>query len=351
MNRKGYIGALLLALYASLSFAQQGIPIDTVCIFDPPSRLAVTSQGTMQFKWSVGQGVITSNPIDSSVVMVSWANGSAGLHTVKVVALDSQLECPGDTSEALVLVTAPQIAKAKFPEIACQGEEVVLESNIAGDFMWKGGSTNRFQSFIAKADTTTYLISLNGSCTNDTIEFSVKVNSTPTAGISLAPDTVIFGEEMNLFFRGLANTSDNIEWFLNDQFIDVGRAIKIEFSSLGKSEIMQIVTNGNCSDTAYHDIYIDDQFRAHFPNAFTPNGDGNNDLWFFDGVGHKSYDATVFNRWGGVIYNWNNTSQLQAWDGTESGQLSPEGTYVYKVGIEDMRGQMHYFTDYFTLIR
>lgn len=351
MKRKGYIGAIFLALCASLGFAQAQVPIDTVCIFDPPSRLAVPHQANVRFAWSVGQGQITSNPMDSNVVMVSWANASAGLHTVKVHAISEENGCPGDTSEALVLVTAPRTARAKYPTAVCEGDVVILESSINGKFMWKGGSTNRYQSFVAHSDTATYLIALNESCANDTVAFSIKVDPKPEARISRVPDTVIYGDELSLYFQGNANTDAIIDWYLNGQWVDQGRAIDLSFYQFGKNEIMQIVSNGNCLDTIYDYLYVDDEFTAHFPNAFTPNGDGKNDIWNFSGVGHRSYVAGVYNRWGEVIYRWTETSTQKGWDGLEAGLPSLQGSYVYKVEIEDMRGEMHYYTNYFTLLR
>jgi len=351
LNRKGYIGIIILALYASLGLAQSQVPIDTVCIFDPASRYAVPQQADMRYEWSVGQGQITSNPTDSNVIWVSWANASAGLHTLRVVAIDAQSNCPGDTSEALVLVTAPKTARAKYPDEACVGDVIILESSISGSFMWKGGSTNRYQSFVATSDTSTYLIALNGSCANDTVAFTIRVNESPEGRISRVPDTVIYGNELKLYFQGQASNEAIIDWYLNGAWVDQGRAIELEFYTFGKNEIMQVVSNGNCMDTVYKYLYVDDEFTAHFPNAFTPNKDGRNDIWNFTGVGHKSYVAGVYNRWGELIYQWTETSNQKGWDGTENGQPSLQGSYVYKVEIEDMRGKMHYYTNYLTLLR
>ena len=112
MNRKGYIGLLVLTLYASLSFAQQAL--DTVCIYDPPNRLAVPFQAGMKYQWSVGQGKIVGRS-DSNVVQIDWSNASAGVHGISVYAYSDTLLCPGDTSLALIRVTAPSTALAKFP--------------------------------------------------------------------------------------------------------------------------------------------------------------------------------------------------------------------------------------------
>ncbi|MEP7229840.1 MAG: T9SS type B sorting domain-containing protein [Ginsengibacter sp.] len=68
----------------------------------------------------------------------------------------------------------------------------------------------------------------------------------------------------------------------------------------------------------------------YIPNAFTPNGDGINDLWkipFLD----PEYDANVrvFNRYGQLIYQA--TGEVVAWDGKFHGGIQPAGTYIYLV--------------------
>lgn len=326
------------------------VPIDTVCVFDGPSRYAVPYQSGLKFNWSVGLGQITSSPIDSNVIWVSWANAPAGLQRISANVEGNVGSC-GDSSEALVMVTAPQTARAKFPNSVCEGDVVILESSINGAFMWKGGSTNRYQSFVASSDTSTYLIALNGSCANDTVAFKIEVNASPEARISRVPDTLIYGNELSLTFMGSASQNAIIDWYLNGQWYDQGQAVKMQFLTFGKNEIMQVVTNGNCMDTVYKYLYVDDEFSAHFPNAFTPNGDGRNEIWNFKGVGHKSYTAGVYNRWGELIYQWTETSDQKGWDGTENMQKSIQGSFVYKAEIEDMRGEMHYYTGYFTLLR
>lgn len=66
------------------------------------------------------------------------------------------------------------------------------------------------------------------------------------------------------------------------------------------------------------------------PNAFTPNGDGRNDVFkalFYGEV--QSFSLKIFNRWGQEIYS---TVELQkGWDGRVNGKLQETGTYVYLV--------------------
>ncbi|MEM6348439.1 MAG: gliding motility-associated C-terminal domain-containing protein [Bacteroidota bacterium] len=66
------------------------------------------------------------------------------------------------------------------------------------------------------------------------------------------------------------------------------------------------------------------------PSAFTPNGDGTNDEYFFKGEGVPEMTAIIFDRWGAEIIRFNALDQT--WDGrTASGQTVPEGVYVYRL--------------------
>jgi gliding motility-associated-like protein len=67
------------------------------------------------------------------------------------------------------------------------------------------------------------------------------------------------------------------------------------------------------------------------PNAFSPNGDGLNDVFKpvqrYDYV--SSYHFSVYSRWGELIFE---TSDIeQGWDGNHKGKLAPLGSYVYRI--------------------
>ncbi|MBC7412283.1 MAG: gliding motility-associated C-terminal domain-containing protein, partial [Bacteroidia bacterium] len=58
-------------------------------------------------------------------------------------------------------------------------------------------------------------------------------------------------------------------------------------------------------------------------NAFSPNGDGKNDLFL------KGLDLTIFNRWGQILFTGN-----QGWDGKYNGSDVNAGTYYYTVKVK-----------------
>jgi gliding motility-associated-like protein len=83
-------------------------------------------------------------------------------------------------------------------------------------------------------------------------------------------------------------------------------------------------------------------YRVYQPNAFSPNGDGDNDL-FTLGLGTNAKaiaSLAIFDRWGGAVYQYpENTQQEAGWDGTRNGQPMPTGIYVYHAEIEFQDGK------------
>ena len=71
------------------------------------------------------------------------------------------------------------------------------------------------------------------------------------------------------------------------------------------------------------------------PNAFTPNGDGIDDIFRIPPqvapATIKSF--SVFNRWGQKIFYTENGGK--GWDGTLNGQMQPEGSYVWMIQYTD----------------
>jgi gliding motility-associated-like protein len=94
--------------------------------------------------------------------------------------------------------------------------------------------------------------------------------------------------------------------------------------------------------TAYNSIgcYSQDSIKVFFnkigssdiylPTAFTPNGDGKNDLFRLISTGANTVKVfSVFNRWGELVFTTNNISQ--GWDGTFKGVLQEPGAYYWYV--------------------
>lgn len=69
--------------------------------------------------------------------------------------------------------------------------------------------------------------------------------------------------------------------------------------------------------------------KIFFPNAFTPNGDGRNDVFGPSVTGSLiKYDFAVYNRWGQIIFH--NNSSSQGWDGNASSHSQGTGIYIWR---------------------
>lgn len=95
-------------------------------------------------------------------------------------------------------------------------------------------------------------------------------------------------------------------------------------------------------------VVLDPEFFV--ANAFTPNGDGINDMFTIEGHFLEQVNFVLYNRWGQQIYQSN--TLVGGWDGTTfSGQPAPEGSYVYLVRGKGYSGQQIHRSGTITLIR
>nr|MDA3909900.1 gliding motility-associated C-terminal domain-containing protein [Bacteroidales bacterium] len=71
------------------------------------------------------------------------------------------------------------------------------------------------------------------------------------------------------------------------------------------------------------------------PDAFTPNGDDNNDTWIIENLDlFNRYHVQVFNRWGQALYEGKPGSE--PWDGTTTeGKPAPTGSYIYIINLHN----------------
>ncbi len=101
--------------------------------------------------------------------------------------------------------------------------------------------------------------------------------------------------------------------------------------------ITHVVTNSfGCTDTATLSLFVDGIYPISVPSAFTPNGDGRNDILLVKGGPVSELDFKVYNEWGKIVFSSNN--QGDGWDGKYKGVDQPVGTYVYVVIATTLNG-------------
>jgi len=110
------------------------------------------------------------------------------------------------------------------------------------------------------------------------------------------------------------------------------------------------VTNKCGIDTDTVIIYPDCNTALYIPSAFTPNGDGRNDIFKIAAMqGQKLVDMSIYNRWGQLIFRTKDVSK--GWDGTINGKLPGTETFVYTVSYINLEGKAKFISGTVSLIR
>ena len=181
----------------------------------------------------------------------------------------------------------------------------------------------------------------------------IRLRPTPIAGFSFSPNEVT---ELN---SGVQFTDESVDasfynWFFNNEAEAFDANPYYEFADTGRVFVTQVVEHiEGCLDTLTKIIDVSPFCSWFFPNAFTPNGDGTNDL--FHGTGYEqnitNYKLFIYNRWGELIFE--TTDLKEGWNGKKRniGQDSPQGGYVYIAELNGPRNTFKRFEGIVTLLR
>ena len=166
----------------------------------------------------------------------------------------------------------------------------------------------------------------------------------PESPVVLAPGEDYSGAAP-LVFEFSANVEDasnlRFEWnfaedpeFKNTFMVRFDEVTQFTFKQSGKFYVRLQATRVDTGDELIPSepfIIQIAESELKVPNAFSPNGDGINDVFK---VSHKSlvkFKAVIFNIWGQKIYEWGLHNIDQGWDGTAHGKQVPEGVYYIMV--------------------
>ncbi len=102
--------------------------------------------------------------------------------------------------------------------------------------------------------------------------------------------------------------------------------------------IVHVASEAGCEGDDTINVWVVNQSAIFVPSAFSPNGDGRNDLLRPFGIGYSRVNYfRIFNRWGQQVFY--GTDFSQGWDGAYQGQTSDIGTYYWMLSVTDRRGQ------------
>jgi gliding motility-associated-like protein len=105
-----------------------------------------------------------------------------------------------------------------------------------------------------------------------------------------------------------------------------------------------------CDDSKRYDFTIAQSSSIVLPNVFTPNYDGNNDVFIPITKGISGLKGWIYNRYGAIVTTWD--TPKGGWDGhTTSGEESPDGVYFVFIDAWGFDGQIYKLKGTVTLLR
>lgn len=217
----------------------------------------------------------------------------------------------------------------------CFGDEATLTASVTGggNITWWNAATggtllgtgNTLNTGELTSTTTFYAeaTSANG-CASLTGRLPVTVNVSPLPTVTLTTDATNNTIFINQALTAIAEPEEysQYEFFLNGNQVQIDSINTWASSILEDGDIISVIaTDGGCvGEEVEITIIVSD-----YPNAFTPNGDGRNDVFM------ASFDLVIINRWGQELY-----SGMDGWDGTFNGERVSPGTYYYILRVQDI---------------
>ncbi len=313
-----------------------------VCVGDT-INFHVPFQDETYYQWDAGGGTLadTSNNVASMV----W--DTAGTYIISITALN---QCGLDNGYKEITVYDFPLVDAGNDTTICVGDEITLHTIPGqGFYQWSSGgfTLGLKDSLVVHPDqTTTYHINVNnqGNCrSRDTVTVFVEYPQILEDTLEICP-----GESVQLDAG-----PENLDYLWSTG--ETTRIITV--SDTGFYTVTILDPSKICNDEHHFDVNGKEcGVWVEVPNAFTPNGDGLNDVLNIFGSGNiVTLEVHIYNRWGEEIYYSDDPSILndlqQGWDGTYKGEPQVMGSYTFYVRGASLDGQVVQKYGNVTLIR
>ncbi|MBR9831152.1 PKD domain-containing protein [bacterium] len=255
----------------------------------------------------------------------------AGIYPIHLYARG--LGCIDTTLINLEVFPKPVLTVTKDSSI-CEGDSIQLFGSGGESYLWEpssGLSNPTISSPMASPDfTTNYRLTVTdtNSC-SDTRNVQLTIYNQPK--IQLFDDTLIYlGEDLKLIERN--NNANVIYSWTPSTGLSCTDCPNPKAKPLVTTKYILRTTDliGCFEFTDSITVEVHDGFTTDIPKAFSPNGDGVNDIIYVRGWGIKELLIfEIYNRWGEKIFETND--QTIGWDGTYKGQPQAIDTYIFVV--------------------
>ena len=319
-------------------------PDTTICVGSSVKMLPQTSAGTSLYNWRPLDPIVTNpNTIDTSTIR----NATMTPTDTATYILNARWGACVREDTIIVNVLHKPIPNAGLDTAICNQTYAILRgsaTNLSGPvyYVWTpAGSVQDDSSAVTIAtpgsisQVYTLTVTDNYGC-NFLVRDSVLITVQPPVPAYAGNDTTaILGVPHQLFGSGgvdylwspsfplnLATQQNPLATLTNDQ----------QF-------VLQVTDIAGCIgyDTVFVQVYVGPNY--YVPNAFSPNGDGLNDIFRAVPVGIAKTDwFRVFNRYGQLVFETN--EWLKGWDGKFQGRAQPMGVYVWIIKGVDKGGRV-----------
>ncbi len=325
-------------------------PDTAICLGD---TVKLRASGVLTYLWDNGLGNI-QNPSATPIVPTSYA----------VIGTDIN-NCSSSVQINVTINSLPTIVASNDVTI-CSGDTTAISASGGFIYSWDNGLGLGPSKMVFPTTTTLYTVAgANAFGCRDTDQVMVFVNicTLPVTNFSTGNTSICIDDCID--FTDLTSGSPTSwMWYFNGATpltSNVQNPTNICYNTVGSFDIKLVTTNAFGSDSSIFVNYISVDSclipaptvivvpEVVAPNVFSPNGDGQNDLFAVGGVGISAVSMKIFNRWGQNIFT--SSQPKEGWDGrTNSGSLCPEGTYFYIIEVKTSEETKTY-KGYLTLIR
>ncbi len=325
-----------------------------VCVGKPVTYTATaTNAGTATvFQWKInGQNVGTNTN--------SYTTSTITSADIVTCALTSNLPC---VTNANVLSNPIQINVDNTPQPSvtinanaatiCKNDEVIFTasplhaaSNLS--YQWKvnginvGNATAVYSTTnLSNGDIVNCHLTTIASCSvSPYISNNVPITVNPKPVITFNPGntSILFGNSIQLNAIVSGNIS-NFTWSPTSSLVNASSLSPIAKPQENTAYTLQVTSTDNCK--ADSSIKITVLKGIYIPNSFTPNADGNNDVFRIPATAALASIKyfSVYNRYGELMFN--TTDKNKGWEGRYKGLPAPTGAYVYIINGNDVKGEV-----------
>lgn len=297
------------------------------------------SSGTAPYEYSINGG----QSYQSSNVFNNVPGGTYNVTTKDAAG------CTRSQQVTLAFTDNLTISQSQSAAI-CAGQSFTpsFTSN-AASFSWSPttgvSNSQALNPVLSPTTTTSYTLTATlGTCTQTR---TVDVAVSPGAFINAGPDaTIIAGDVYQMQASGSAGV---YLWTPSSGLSSSAILNPTASPAITTTYTVRVTTGQGCF--AEDNVTIEVVPYCLKPmNAFTPNGDGINELWLItSGNCLQQAKAQVFNRYGAKVFESND--YRNTWDGTYKGKPLPDGTYYYIIDYKLLNGKSVYMKGNVTILR